>query len=186
MKTFLTVLFGVIISVGCSTRRAPQLDTDQTLSSNQDDSRETASAKEVPSLSVGTEWASVPNLEPAYFVTDRADLTESARLALKRNGVVLKILSKEVPGLEVLVEGHCDERATLEYNMALGERRANAVKKYYETLGIPKKVLSTVSYGEEKPACSRSEESCWHLNRRAVTVVRAKNSIRIPLHKFVM
>jgi peptidoglycan-associated lipoprotein len=67
----------------------------------------------------------------------------------------------------VAVEGNCDERGTAEYNMHLGQRRADAVKKYLGGLGIAPKAIKTVSFGKEKPTCTESNESCWQKNRRA-------------------
>ena len=75
------------------------------------------------------------------------------------------------PSARLLVEGHCDERGTNEYNMALGDRRAKAVKDYLAALGVSSKRVETISYGEEKPACSHQSEECWTKNRRAHLVL---------------
>jgi len=72
--------------------------------------------------------------------------------------------------VRVTIEGHCDERGTREYNLALGERRANAAKNYLATLGIDPSRISTISYGKERPVAMGSDESAWAQNRRAVTV----------------
>jgi peptidoglycan-associated lipoprotein len=74
----------------------------------------------------------------------------------------------------VLIEGHCDERGTAAYNLALGDRRANAAKEYLVSLGIDASRLRTVSYGKERPFCTESTESCWQKNRRAHLVITAK------------
>ena len=74
-------------------------------------------------------------------------------------------------GLNVIVEGHCDERGTNEYNLALGEKRAKSTKKYLVSLGVSPSRVIIVTYGEEKPLCSDSNESCWQSNRRAHFVV---------------
>lgn len=74
------------------------------------------------------------------------------------------------PNVRVTIEGHCDERGTREYNLALGERRANAAKNYLATLGIDPSRISTISYGKERPVAMGSDESAWAQNRRAVTV----------------
>jgi len=73
-------------------------------------------------------------------------------------------------GLNATIEGHCDERGTREYNLALGERRATAAKNYLVSLGVPASHLQTISYGKERPAVTGSDESAWSQNRRAVTV----------------
>jgi peptidoglycan-associated lipoprotein len=75
------------------------------------------------------------------------------------------------PGISVTIEGHCDERGTREYNLALGDRRANAVKNYLEAKGIPAARMTTISWGKEKPVALGSNEEAWAQNRRAVTVV---------------
>jgi peptidoglycan-associated lipoprotein len=73
--------------------------------------------------------------------------------------------------VRVTVEGHCDERGTREYNLALGARRANAVKEYLVSLGVSSARMETISYGKERPLCTQSDENCWAQNRRGVTVV---------------
>jgi peptidoglycan-associated lipoprotein len=78
------------------------------------------------------------------------------------------------PDLEILIEGHCDERGTYEYNLALGKRRATAIKEYYGRLGISLGRIGTISYGEERPLDPRSNEQAWALNRRGVTKVRRR------------
>ena len=78
---------------------------------------------------------------------------------------------KENPDIKLTIEGHCDERGTIEYNLALGERRANAVKNYLINYGINPKRLSTISYGKERPLDPRSNEEAWAKNRRAAFVI---------------
>jgi peptidoglycan-associated lipoprotein len=107
-----------------------------------------------------------------YFDFDRADLTEQARSRLARNAEFLR----SRPEFTVIIEGHCDERGTNEYNLALGERRANAAREYLVSLGVSAARLRTVSYGEERPQCQQSNESCWALNRRAHFVLSGRVS----------
>jgi peptidoglycan-associated lipoprotein len=76
--------------------------------------------------------------------------------------------------MQILIEGHCDERGTNEYNLALGERRANAAKDYLASLGVDAARVKTVSYGKERPVCTEATESCWAKNRRAHLVITAK------------
>ncbi len=102
-------------------------------------------------------------LKDVYFEYDRYDLSDDAKAVIKE---VSQILSKN-KNIKVIIEGHCDERGTNEYNLGLGERRAQTVKSYLMSLGIPSKNIETVSYGEEKPVCKESNESCWSKNRRA-------------------
>jgi peptidoglycan-associated lipoprotein len=108
-------------------------------------------------------------LKDVYFNFDSAALSESARATLKANADWLK----SNPAARVQIEGHCDERGTAEYNMALGAKRAQAAQDYLTTLGIAANRLSTVSYGEEIPVCKESNEGCWVKNRRARFVVSA-------------
>jgi peptidoglycan-associated lipoprotein len=109
-------------------------------------------------------------LKDAYFDYDQSDLREDARGSLSGNAEWLK----RYPSIQVLIEGHCDERGTSAYNLALGDRRANAAREYLDSLGIASSRIRTVSYGKERPACTESSESCWQQNRRAHFVITAK------------
>ena len=100
------------------------------------------------------------------FDLDSSQLTEEAQHTLERQAAWLKQYSN----LNITIEGHCDERGTREYNLALGERRATAAKKFLVGLGIPSNRISTISYGKERPAVVGSDESAWSQNRRAVSV----------------
>ena len=103
-----------------------------------------------------------------FFELDKTELSQEARQTLDKQAAWLK----RYPTVHVVVEGHCDERGTREYNMALGARRANTAKAYLAALGIEPGRLSTVSYGAERPAVLGTGESVWSQNRRAVTVVQ--------------
>jgi len=98
----------------------------------------------------------------AYFDYDKADIRPDAREALQATANFLK----GYPNARVTVEGHCDERGSTEYNLALGQRRANAVKEYLVSLGLPADHILTTSWGKEKPFCTESNETCWQQNRR--------------------
>jgi peptidoglycan-associated lipoprotein len=106
-------------------------------------------------------------LQDIHFAFDSIDLDETARGILRDNGNWLKDHS----GARVEIEGHCDERGTVEYNLALGAKRARAAKDYLVTLGIAADRLTTISYGEELPLCREHTEECWAKNRRAHFVV---------------
>jgi peptidoglycan-associated lipoprotein len=116
----------------------------------------------------GSDFAVVDGLVPVNFDYDSHALTPSALAALKTNALYLK----ENKG-DVLVAGHTDERGTIEYNLALGQRRAKEVREYYIRLGVNGKRLATISYGKESPSCAESTEDCWAQNRRAETRMRA-------------
>jgi peptidoglycan-associated lipoprotein len=107
-----------------------------------------------------------------FFQLNESGLSQEARGTLDRQAAWLK----KYPSVAVTIEGHCDERGTREYNMALGARRANAARAYLVALGIPSGRLQTVSYGAERPAVLGTGESVWSQNRRAVTVVASAGS----------
>jgi len=108
-----------------------------------------------------------------YFNYDESNLSDEAREKLARNADVLK----GQPQFQVTIEGHCDERGTSEYNLALGERRANAVRDYLGSLGVTPARMRTLSYGKERPVCTQNEESCWSQNRRAHMVVTGRSNV---------
>lgn len=109
-----------------------------------------------------------PDLDPAFFGFDSSILSESAREALDRDAKTLR----EQSALEVTIEGHCDERGSSEYNMALGERRARAARDYLVASGVAYERIQIVSYGEEQPFDEGHNEAAWAENRRAHFVVR--------------
>ncbi|HEX9305130.1 MAG TPA: peptidoglycan-associated lipoprotein Pal [Thermoanaerobaculia bacterium] len=109
-------------------------------------------------------------LQDAYFDYDQSDLRDDARTALSANAAWLK----KYPSIQILIEGHCDERGTSAYNLALGDRRANAARDYLASLGISPARVRTVSYGKERPFCTESSETCWQQNRRSHFVITAK------------
>jgi peptidoglycan-associated lipoprotein len=103
-----------------------------------------------------------------FFDFDSSSLTGDAQEVLKRQAAFMS----QNESLKFMVEGHCDERGTREYNIALGERRANSVKQYLIQLGVDSDKLTTVSYGKEKPAVEGSNDWAWSQNRRGVTVIK--------------
>ena len=113
-------------------------------------------------------------LADIHFDLDRADLRDQDRQALAQNGDVLK----RFDFLKVTVEGHCDERGSVEYNLALGERRARTAFDYLVSLGVAPERLKAVSYGKEIPLCSESNEACWARNRRAHFAITGKTEGR--------
>jgi peptidoglycan-associated lipoprotein len=102
-----------------------------------------------------------------FFAFDRSDITPEAQQILARQADWLR----RYPNVTVTIEGHCDERGTREYNLALGERRAQAAKNVLVAMGIPAARISTISYGKERPAVVGSSEEAYAQNRRAVTTV---------------
>lgn len=110
-------------------------------------------------------------LADVYFDYDRASLTEQSREQLARSAEILR----RYPQLLVTLEGHCDDRGTPEYNLALGEKRAFTTRDYLTSLGIDEGRLHTMSYGEERPVCTDSAETCWRQNRRAHPMVTGRS-----------
>ena len=109
-------------------------------------------------------------LRPLFFELDSSDVSAAGQQVLQANAAVLK----KYPTWQVTIEGHCDERGTAEYNLALGERRAVAARNYLVSLGIPADRVKTVSYGKEFPFDPGHNEEAWSKNRRAHFVVTAK------------
>ncbi len=103
-----------------------------------------------------------------YFAYDRSDLDDADRMTLQKQAAWLQ----RYPNVTLVIEGHCDERGTREYNLALGARRAQATKDYLVSLGVNAARLDTISYGKERPVCSESNEACWAMNRRGVSVIK--------------
>ena len=111
------------------------------------------------------------NLSDVHFAYDESELTDASRSALQANSAWLQ---RPYVSAMIQIEGHCDERGTVEYNQALGERRARAAYDYLVSLGVPDSRLEMVSYGKERPQCTESDEDCWQQNRRAHFKITAK------------
>lgn len=111
-------------------------------------------------------------LGDVYYAYDSSDLSPEARQRLADNARFFK----DHPAFEALIEGHCDDRGTPEYNLALGERRASSARSYLVSLGVDGSRLRTITYGEERPVCSQSEEACWSQNRRAHFMVSGRRN----------
>jgi len=109
---------------------------------------------------------SIPSLKPVHFDYDKAFLTDEDKAVLRANSEWLDD-HKEV---KVQVTGHCDQRGTTEYNLALGQRRAQAVRDFYKMLGVSGIRVATISYGKEMPLCQVADEACWSRDRRAETL----------------
>ena len=103
------------------------------------------------------------NVQDAFFDLDKSDLREDARVALTKDAEFLR----SYPQVRVSLEGHCDERGSTEYNLGLGQRRAEAAKNFLISLGISADRMETTSWGKERPFCTEHDEACWQQNRRA-------------------
>jgi peptidoglycan-associated lipoprotein len=107
------------------------------------------------------------DVQDAYFDYDKSDIRSDARDTLTRNADAIKNILTDFPGASIVIEGHCDERGSAEYNLGLGDRRASSAKEFLTSLGVPADRLKTISYGKERPQCTEQNESCWQKNRRA-------------------
>lgn len=127
---------------------------------------EPSPANPTPATNVGEETPAMKlekQLQPVFFAFDKYDLSQESRDRLTKNAETLR----QNPGFAIVVEGHCDERGTNEYNLALGDRRARAARDFLIAAGIPASRFSIVSYGEERPFAYGHDESAWWQNRRA-------------------
>jgi peptidoglycan-associated lipoprotein len=153
-----------LLVAGCSSKpQTTGAQTDTGMSTTQGDIGAAPGSEQDLAQNVG---------DRVFFELDHSDLSQEARQTLDRQAAWLK----RYPAVRVTLEGHCDERGTREYNMALGARRANAARAYLVALGIQTARIQTVSYGAERPAVLGTGESVWSQNRRAVTVVAQAGS----------
>jgi len=158
---------GLIALAGCTTK--PPASTEAPPMAAPPSSSETAPVtSESSSIIPGSAEDLRVNVgDTVHFEYDRYELRDEDRNILQRQASWLQ----KYPEVRVTVEGHCDERGTREYNLALGARRANAVKEYLVSLGVSGGRVDTISYGKERPICTQSSEDCNAQNRRGVTVV---------------
>jgi peptidoglycan-associated lipoprotein len=159
-RTFQQLSLVAIVALGCASTStvAEQTPADETTKASQ---------------SVAIQPASAPSLDPVYFDMDQAVLRADARATLKARADAIQ----EHPEWGVIsIQGHCDERGSDEYNLALGERRATAVKRYLVDLGVPGSRLATVTFGESRPAVAGHDEKAWRYNRRSELASKAIRS----------
>jgi peptidoglycan-associated lipoprotein len=179
------VLIGlfILVSFGCQKRAITQPEVPQT--GQQTDMTQSSKVPEkISEQRVGSKVDSIESKDissksaeekegmfaDVYFDFDKYDLNDTYKPIVKSvSSWMLKNINSRLS-----IEGHCDERGTNEYNLALGDRRARSVKDYLVSLGIPSSRIDTISYGEEKPVCREHSEECWAKNRRAHFVVLNK------------
>jgi len=111
--------------------------------------------------------AKLSRLEDALFDYDKATIRDDARTRLRDDVGVIRDILANYPSQKLLIEGHCDERGSEEYNMALGDRRAKAAEEFLASMGIPNNQLTIISMGKDRPVCTDKSEDCWQKNRRA-------------------
>ena len=172
-NTILVIIFGLVVTA-CATKKTVKTTGDSSTSTTQAAQEKSEPVKSLGSLmqgdvyigsdSVGELASGVP--DRVFFATNESILTTRSRDTLRKQATWLR----QNPSVTVVVEGHADERGTREYNLALGERRANAAKDYLMTYGISSSRISVISYGKERPVDSGSNPLSWSKNRRSVTV----------------
>ena len=167
IKILLSILLATFVAA-CST--TPKDTAGSSGSGDASSSDEVSSGDYSNNLSVvpGSQEDLIVNVgDRVFFGYDSAELDSDSQELLQDQVAWLK----QFPGVSVTVEGHCDERGTREYNLALGEKRAQAVKNYLISMGVNSSRVSTVSYGKERPAVVGSNDGAWSQNRRSVTTV---------------
>lgn len=161
--SFMTVLLSLVL-IGCSS--GAKKDSGSSSDSMVDDAADAMALE----LKGSSDDSTAGPLKTIYFAFDSSALSDAARSTLEENATWLKMTE----AVEIQIEGHADERGGQQYNLALGERRARAVKDYLEALGVSSARISTFSYGKEKPVAYGHDEEAWSKNRRANFVITAK------------
>ncbi len=161
-RAFFSTLMVALLAVGCASNKPK----------NNQDGANGAGANGGLTLELNgdSDNGKAGGLKTVFFGFDSSNLESDTKDALKSNADYLKTNSN----VDVQIEGHCDERGGRQYNLALGERRAKAVREYLVALGVESKRISTISYGSERPKAEGHDESAWTQNRRANFVVTAK------------
>ncbi len=160
---------GLATSVGCAST------SDKNVTSTSE-TRALAETRAPAEVSIEPKRAAtVPQLKPIYFEYDAWTLSDDARNALRANA---NLVREHAEWGVLTIEGHCDERGSDEYNVALGQRRATVVKRYMVDLGVPASRLATVSFGEYRPAMEGHDESAWGANRRGVLALEERHVSR--------
>jgi peptidoglycan-associated lipoprotein len=171
-KTLILGVAAIALAAGGCARQAPQVETTQPLPTENlppqpEVNPVTGDVEPIELPAAQADLVAKAGSDTVYFGTDEFTLDEASRATLAAQARWL--LAN--PGVRGSIEGHCDERGTREYNLALGERRANAARDFLIQQGVPAARLLTVSWGKERPVAQGSNEEAWAQNRRAVTVV---------------
>jgi peptidoglycan-associated lipoprotein len=160
---FAVILAAAMATLGCSSRKQVQTETPPSPPPSTE-TTETPPPPPPPSTETTTETTDTgAGLQDAFFDYDEAAIRADAKAALESNARHLE----RSANANVIIEGHCDERGSVEYNLALGERRARAAKEFLTSYGIPANRMTTISYGKERPFAQGHDEAAWAQNRRA-------------------
>jgi peptidoglycan-associated lipoprotein len=166
LKKFMLLVSVLVLASACTSTDADRRGVERP--ANLEGSADNVLESPLPEYVAGTQEDLVAHVgDRVFFGFDSSDLSQNAQRTLQRQAEWMKMN----PDLKITLEGHCDERGTREYNLALGERRAAAAKNYLVSLGINADRMSIISYGKEHPVDPASNEVAWSKNRRAVTVV---------------
>jgi peptidoglycan-associated lipoprotein len=171
----LIVIPGLLFTAACSKQTVTETEEPAVMEEPKEEPAETPSeaAAEQPGEDVKEDTSGITasrNMfltEYVHFAFDKYNLDDEAQAVLRRKAEFLQ----DNPEIYVTIEGHCDDRGTNEYNLALGDRRAESTKSFLLDLGIEAYRLSTVSYGEERPLCDERDEECWAKNRRSAFLI---------------
>lgn len=168
-RATLVLLLACATTLGaCAKKAPPQLPPAPVDTISEPASEPSAAPDTGPAVGSQTHFENATNGQNViYFETDRFNIDNADAAALQAQAQYLALF----PQINITLEGHCDERGTREYNLALGERRANAAKNYLVSLGVSPSRITAVSYGKERPFATQSNAEAWALNRRAVSVV---------------
>jgi peptidoglycan-associated lipoprotein len=183
-KSFIIVIFILcfgLIMIGCPKKTAvkeePSVKTEEAAKAEAERAKEAKAKEQFEKSLVAEKTPGVAGevfesalLKDVHFDFDKYDIRPGDASILRENAALLK----KYTNVKIQIEGHCDERGTVEYNLALGERRANSAKNYLVSLGMSAARISTISYGKEKPLDPSHNEEAWAKNRRAHTIVTAK------------
>ena len=161
MKVLNVVAVSLLLLGGCAGQEAVKPET-------ANDGRSTATTTGSATGAQPNSAESLLNQRNAYFAYDSTSIDADARALIKAHA---QHLTKQ-PNVAVSLDGHCDERGTREYNLRLGERRAQAVANLMQAMGVASKRISINSFGKEKPVCSDHDEACWQKNRRVEVIYR--------------
>jgi peptidoglycan-associated lipoprotein len=168
---FLSIAAALLLVAACATESTDEGKT-AGAGASKIKAASSASGSTVSAPAAGSAEEFITIGDRVYFDFNKAEIRTSDAVTLNEQAAWLK----KYPSITIVVEGHCDERGTREYNLALGERRANAVKEYMMSRGISTNRMQTISYGKERPAVLGSNESAWQQNRRGVSIVKGGTS----------
>jgi peptidoglycan-associated lipoprotein len=166
--SFMILAVLVALSFSCSKKQTVKPEPQQEPVTETEMTEEVPAVEEEPASEEPVQEVAMPELSDAFFDFDKYNLKDDAKRALEKNATELK----KYPSVNIIIEGHCDERGTEDYNMALGEKRAKSAKDYLVSLGIEASRITTISYGESRPFALGHDERAWAQNRRAHFVVK--------------